>query len=53
MLGIGTRTIERALSDGVFPVPPLPSIGAGRQKRRRLFSRAAIERWVDHNGGVR
>lgn len=53
LLGIGVRTIERLEAAGVFPVARIAGLGVGRKRRRRLYARAELLRWIDRNGAIR
>lgn len=53
ILKIGVRTIERLEAAGVFPVARIAGLGAGAKRRRRLYSRAELLRWVERNGARR
>jgi hypothetical protein len=47
ILRCGVRTIERALASGTFPIAPLPSLGSSLRRRRRLFARVDLLRFVE------
>jgi predicted DNA-binding transcriptional regulator AlpA len=46
VLGISVSTIDKQLHDGVFPIPVLP-IATGRTNRRRIWTRVAVQRFID------